>query len=283
MTNFLALDEGTIAYDLRGQGPLVVLAHGMGDSRHSYRFIVPTLVAAGYQVANVDIRGCGESSAEWKSYERTDIARDLVSLVRHLGGPAVIVGQSISGGAATIAAAAAPESIVGLVELAPFTRKQSMNLGGLLRVKAHRAGTFALARVMMSGSPKAWMAYLELAVPTKPADWNIERARIEATVTEPKRNRVLRAMTRTDPGDAGDQLANVTCPVLIVEGGADPDWADPRTEGKRILADLPTGLGELAVIESAGHYPHSETPEELSRLLLPFLDKIFAVTQAGNA
>ena len=45
-------------------------------------------------------------------------------------GPAVIVGQSVSGGAATIAAATAPDLIVGLAERAPFTRKPSVDLGG---------------------------------------------------------------------------------------------------------------------------------------------------------
>jgi predicted dienelactone hydrolase len=48
----------TIAYDVIGQGPLVVLAHGIGDSRHSYRFLAPALAAAGYRVANMDIHGC---------------------------------------------------------------------------------------------------------------------------------------------------------------------------------------------------------------------------------
>ena len=137
MTEFLTLEEGTIAYDVAGDGPLVVLAHGMGDSRASYRFVTPQLVAAGYRVAVVDIRGCGESSAEWPSYSRTDIAGDLIALVRHLGGPAVLVGQSISGGAVTIAAAQAPELVQGIVELGPFTRKQSVSLGAL-RVKRYR-------------------------------------------------------------------------------------------------------------------------------------------------
>src|SRR3954453_10111798 len=116
----------------------------MGDSRHSYRFVAPALAAAGYRVANVDIRGCGESSVGWDSFSRTDIAGDLVALVRHLGGPAVIIGQSISGGAATIAAASAPELVTGLVELAPFTRKQSIPLGGLMSVKRYRTGSIRL-------------------------------------------------------------------------------------------------------------------------------------------
>ena len=281
MTEYLTIDEGTIAYDLTGEGPLVVLAHGMGDSRHSYRFVAPALVAAGYRVANVDIRGCGDSSVEWNSYSRTDIAGDLVALVRHLGGPAVIVGQSISGGAATIAAATAPELIVGVAELAPFTRAQSMDFGGLIRNKAHRAGTIQLAKVMLSGSLKAWLAYLDLAVPAKPADWSAERARIETTLSRPERMRVLTAMTKTSPADAGAQLANVRCPVLIVEGSADPDWADPRAEAERIVADLPAGLGSIAVIEGAGHYPHAETPEAVVELLVPFLGRTLGAAPAS--
>ena len=155
MTEHLSIAGNTIAYDLTGQGPLVVLAHGMGDSRHSYRFIAPALAAAGYRVANVDIRGCGDSSLGWDGYSRTDIAGDLVAVVRHLGGPAVIIGQSISGGAATIAAATAPDLITGVIELAPFTRKQPFDLGGLLRVKRYRAGYTQLGR---SSSWEAWRA-----------------------------------------------------------------------------------------------------------------------------
>ena len=140
MTEFLTVDGGTLAYDLTGAtGPLLVLAHGMGDSREAYRFLTPALVDAGYRVAAVDLRGCGESSAEWASYTRTDIAGDLVALVRHLGGPAVLVGHSIAGGAVTIAAATAPELVTAVVELAPFTRKQSMRLGDL-RVASFRRG-----------------------------------------------------------------------------------------------------------------------------------------------
>jgi pimeloyl-ACP methyl ester carboxylesterase len=282
MTEFLTLDEGTIAYDISGEGPLVVLAHGMGDSRHSYRFVAPALVAAGYRVANVDLRGCGDSSTGWTGYSRTDIAGDLVALVRHLGEPAVIVGQSISGGAATIAAAMAPDVVAGLVELAPFTRAQSVDLGGLIRNARHRRGTVQLAKVMLSGSLKGWLSYLDLAIPAKPSDWKGERARIESTLSRPERMHVLRAMTKTSPADAGAQLANVRCPVLVIEGDADPDWADPKAEGERILADLPAGLGELAVVEGAGHYPHTETPGQVVDLLLSFLSTTLARSKSGN-
>ena len=82
MTDYLSIGANRIAYEVTGEGPLVVLAHGIGDSRHSYRFLVPSLVAAGYRVAAVDLRGCGDSSLGWDGYSRTDIAGDLVALVR---------------------------------------------------------------------------------------------------------------------------------------------------------------------------------------------------------
>lgn len=273
MTEYLTIGNSTIAYDLAGEGPLVVLAHGLGESRHSYRFIAPALAAAGYRVANVDVRGCGDSSLSWDGYSRTDIAGDLLTLVRHLGGPAVIIGQSISGGAATIAAATAPDQIAGAIELAPFTRLQSFDLGGLVRSKRYRAGYWEMAKVIISASQPSWMKYLDLATPVKPADWDEELKRIEAKLREPGRMKVLQAMAKSSPEDAGAQLAKVACPVLVIEGSADPDWADPRAEGERILADLPHGLGQLAVIEGAGHYPHVQTPDPVLALVIPFLNR----------
>jgi len=271
MTEYLSIADNKIAYDVTGEGPLVVLAHGMGDSRHSYRFVAPALVAAGYRVANLDIRGCGDSDLGWDGYSRTDIGGDLVALVRHLGGPAVIMGQSISGGAATIAAATAPELIAGVIELAPFTRQQTVALGGLLRVKRHRTASTQLGLTMALGSIASWKKYLDLAYPVKPADWSTELARIETKMGEPGRMKALQAMCKTNPSDAGAQLPHVKCPVLIIEGTLDPDWADPRAEGEKIVADLPAGLGQLAMIEGAGHYPHAQTPDEVLALSLPFL------------
>ncbi|MFJ7751514.1 alpha/beta fold hydrolase [Arthrobacter sp. NPDC097144] len=282
MTEYLSIGTNRLAYDLHGDGPLVVLAHGMGDSRRSYRFVAPALAAAGYRVANLDIRGCGGSSTGWEGYSRTDIAGDLVALVRHLGGPAVLMGQSISGGAATIAAADAPGLIAGAVEIAPFTRKQSMDFGGLLRNKRYRASSIQLLLTMLRGSVPNWLNYLDIAIPVKPADWAAERAHIAATMREPERMKVLQAMMKTAPADAGARLADVRSPVLVIQGSADPDWADPRAEGERIVADLPSGLGTLAVIDGAGHYPHAQTPGELLALTLPFLSRVLGAPEKSH-
>ncbi|MEV4352125.1 alpha/beta hydrolase [Actinoplanes sp. NPDC049596] len=270
MTEFLTIDGGTIAYDVTGEGPLVVLAPGIGNSRSAYRFVAPRLIEAGYRVATVDLRGAGESSAQWPSYSRTDIAGDLIAVIRHLGGPAVLVGHSISGGAATIAAAQAPDLISGVVELAPFTRAQSFKLGDLTH-SAYRKGTLKMAGTMM-GRLSSWTGYLDLAYPgRKPADWSADLAATEAMLREPGRMKALQKMTQTSPADAGAQLGNVRCPVLIVEGTLDPDWADPRAEGEAIVTAMPAGLARLEMIEGAGHYPHAQFPDETVSLMLTFL------------
>ena len=271
MTEYLAVDGGTIAYEVAGSGPLIVLAHGMGDSRAAYHAVIPPLVAAGFRVAAVDLRGCGESSVDWPAWSRTAIAGDLLAVIRHLGGPAVLVGHSISGGAATIAAAQEPSLITAVVELEPFTRKQSTRLGDL-RVKRFRQSGLRLLGVAAFGSVRSWLSYLDVAYPgVKPAGWAERLARIDSMLREPGRMKALQGMFRSSPADAGAQLGNVRCPVLVVMGTLDPDWADPHAEGSAIVAALPSGLGCLEMIEGAGHYPHDQFPDKVVSLMLAFL------------
>ncbi|WP_374985414.1 alpha/beta fold hydrolase [Streptomyces fradiae] len=271
MTEFLAVDGGTIAYEVAGDGPLVVLAHGMGDHRDAYRAVVPRLVAAGYRVAAVDLRGCGESSTDWPDWSRAAIAGDLLAVIRHLGGPAVLVGHSISGGAATIAAAREPELVSAVVELAPFTREQAISWGGL-RSRRWRQAMLRLLGATVLGSVPLWRSYLEVAYPgVRPAHFAERLDRVEAMLREPGRMKALRAMGRTTPADAGAQLAHVRCPVLVVMGTDDPDWADPHAEGAAVVGGLPAGLGRLDMIEGAGHYPHDQYPDQVVSLMLSFL------------
>ncbi|MFG2247959.1 alpha/beta fold hydrolase [Spirillospora sp. NPDC048823] len=271
MTEYLAVDGGTIAYEVAGSGPLIVLAHGMGDSRAAYHAVIPPLVSAGHRVAAVDLRGFGESSVGWPAWSRTAIAGDLLAVIRHLGGPAVLVGHSVSGGAATIAAAQEPSLITAVVELAPFTRKQSMRLGDL-RVKRFRQGMLRLLGTAAFGSVPLWRSYLDVAYPgVKPAGWAERLGRIDSMLREPGRMKAMQGMGRSAPTDAGAQLGNVRSPVLVVMGTLDPDWADPHAEGSAIVDALPSGLGRLEMIEGAGHYPHDQFPDQVVSLILAFL------------
>ena len=273
MTEFLDITGGPrIAYDVAGEGPLVVLSHGIGDRRQAFRFLVPELVRAGFRVAAADMRGHGESSeGDWKSISRTDVAGDLVALISHLGGPAVTVGHSLSGGAATIAAATAPDLVSGVVEIGPFTRKVQYSLGGIVRVRRYRRGTLYLTGVMMLHSPTMWMRYLDLAYPEKPDDYAVYMAALRAKLSEPGRMAEFLKTMKSSPADAGAALPRISCPALVIMGTEDPDWADPQAEAEGIVAALPAGLGAVAMIKGGGHYVHAQCPDEVAVLTTSFI------------
>ena len=278
MTEFLGVDGGTIAYDVTGDGPLVILSHGIGDHRQAYRFLAPKLAQAGYRVASADLRGHGESSMGRMSVTgaddaitHPDIAADLLALIRHLGGPAVIVGHSISGGAATIAAVQAPDLVSGIVELNPFTKKQSLNLGGFLRIRRYRRGLSNLIGLQLFKRPGFWFRYLDVAYPAKPADYDAYMAALAAKLREPGRMAEFLKTGKSKPAETGTRLPEVSCPALIVMGTLDPDFADPRAEGDAIVAAMPAGMGTVAVVSGGGHYIHAQCPDEVAALVIGFL------------
>jgi pimeloyl-ACP methyl ester carboxylesterase len=270
MTDFLDVPGGRIAYDVTGTGPLVVLSHGIGDRRQAYRFLAPMLAQAGYRVANADLRGHGESSMDWAHITRTDIAGDLLALIGHLGGPAVIVGHSISGGAATIAAATQPEQVSGIVEINPFTKTPRLNLGALLRIRRYRRCVFLMTGTQLFRSLRLWMRYLNLAYPAKPADYAGYMSALAAKLREPGRMAEF-MKSLNSPADAGAQLPNVRRPALLIMGTLDPDFADPQAEGDAVVAAMPPGVGTVAMVDGAGHYPHAQSPDAVAELVIPFL------------
>ncbi|MFJ9364354.1 alpha/beta fold hydrolase [Nocardia sp. NPDC101769] len=278
MTQYVDIDGGQIAYDEMGEGPLVVLSHGMGIDRNAYRHLMPLLAAAGYRVVNTDMRGHGESSMDWASVtgkeaiSRTDVANDLLAVIEKLGGePAIVVGHSLSGGSATIAAAQRPDLVRAIVEINPFTLTQKIDVAALLTNSRHRSGMIPLMGTMMFKSLGQWLKYLKVAIPTKPADLDEYLAEVAAKLREPGRMAEFMKTGQSTPADAEAQLPNVTRPALIIMGTADPDFPSPEAEGQRVVAALPAGLGSLGLVEGTGHYPQFEAADRVAELILPFL------------
>lgn len=274
-TQYLAISGGRIAYDVIGAGPLLLLGHGLADNRTAFRFLAPALAEAGYRVATFDLRGHGESSTGWPSYSRTDVAGDMAALIEHLGGPAVIVGHSFSGGAAVVAAADHPDLVRAAVLVGPGTRTPKIKkvTGRWLKAMALIVGT-GLFR-----STGIWRRYLRVAYPgRRPADYE---AAIGALLANLRDGRMAAGakMIFSSPADAQAKLPAVEPPVLVVMGSLDPDFPDPRAEAEGIVAALPSG--EYTMIDGAGHYPHAQYADEVAAVVLPFLSK-HAQTR-GNA
>ncbi len=262
-TIYLTRHEGRIAYDVAGDGPLVVLVPGMGDLRGAYRFLAPALVKAGYRVASTDLRGHGDSDATFDSYGDVETAGDVLALIEELGGPAVVVGNSMGAGAATFAAAKQPELINGLVLVGPFVRNGEMSAIQRILLRVAMARPWAAS---------AWKSYMpKLYAGQRPEDFEDYRKHVVASLRRPGHAKAFSLTTRTDHTPAEACLADVSAPALVVMGDQDPDFPDPRAEADWIAQALDA---DVVMVPEAGHYPQSQRPEITTTAIVEFLSTV---------
>jgi pimeloyl-ACP methyl ester carboxylesterase len=263
-TRFFERPEGRIAYDDQGSGPLVLLVPSLGDVRSEYRFLVPQLVTAGYRVVSMDLRGLGASSTGWSSYTNAALGSDVVALVRHLGGgPAVLVGCSMGGGAVAWAAAEASTLVSRLVLIDPFVHSQPAAMP--------LQNTVFWLMFARPWGPSVWGSYYTSLYPTRPpADLTAYTAALVANLREPGRIEANRAMMLAPKTDVEQRLGQVQAPTLVVMGSKDPDFSKVGPEKEaRELAQLLNGRSVM--IADAGHYPHTELPELTGPAIVSFL------------
>lgn len=256
----IARGGGLIASEVVGDGPLVVCVPGMGESRASFRHLVPGLVSAGYRVATMDLRGHGDSSAAFDAYDDPSAAGDALALIDALGGgPAVVVGNSMGAAAAVIAAAERPDAVSRVVLIGPFVRDHGSVAGRWLM------------RIMLARpwGPMVWRDYYRsLFGERRQPDHDEYAARAVALLRRPGRWGAFQATTRTSHAPAERALPDVRVPALVLMGDRDRDFPNPEAEAAWIAEAL---RGDSRMIGGAGHYPMAEQPEAVLDAMLPFL------------
>jgi len=261
--SYIDVAGGKLAVEVQGDGPLIVCSPGMGDTRDAFAPLAAHLVASGYRVARIDLRGHGDSSARFDRYGDEATAEDFLSVIEVLGGgSAVLAGASLSAAAAVIAAGCRPDQVAGLVLLGPYLRN---GVGTMMRRILH----VALARPW---GPSIWRAQAAKLWPGL-GDKASERAAITtASLTRPGRWAAFHATTATDHSVVAPWIGRVQAPVLVVMGDADPDWKDPLGEAQWVASNF-TGAETIAV-PGAGHAPMFERPEIVGPAVLQFLDRV---------
>ncbi|MFT7597484.1 MAG: pimeloyl-ACP methyl ester carboxylesterase [Acidimicrobiales bacterium] len=93
-------DGVEIAADVFSEsGPLVLLQHGGGQTRHAWKGAGEELAAAGYRAVSIDARGHGDSGwAPEGDYTTEALVSDLVAVVEYFGEEPILVGASMGGG-----------------------------------------------------------------------------------------------------------------------------------------------------------------------------------------
>jgi pimeloyl-ACP methyl ester carboxylesterase len=266
-TRFLETAGGRIAYDDVGEGPLVVMVPSLGDIRQEYRFLRPRLRAAGYRAVSMDMRGHGESSVSWSDHSCSALGSDILALVSSLqAGPAILIGDSMGGGAVAWAAAEAPQLVDELVLIDPFVRAAPPASG----LKWTLMKLFMAVAFNGPWKVWAWAKYYDSLYPTrKPADHRAYLKALSASLKEPGRFATVKAMMAASKADVEERLGDIAAPTLVVMGSKDPDFGDPKAEAE-LLSQLIDDTS-VEMIEGAGHYPHAEMPDETANAIIGYL------------
>jgi pimeloyl-ACP methyl ester carboxylesterase len=264
--HYLARPAGRLSYTIAGVGPLIVAVPGMGDLRSSYVELAGPLVDAGFRVALLDLRGHGDSDTTFTEHGDAATAGDILALIDELGGHAVVMGNSMAGSAALLAAADRPDAVAGLVLLSPFLRQS----GGRASLVLNRILFRALfARPWGAG---VWTNYYATTLNRGIRGPRLTEhlAEISASMSDPARLAAFRHLAvQLDHSVVEPRLTSVVAPSLTVIGSVDPDYKDPAAE----LAHAAQTLGgEKLLVENAAHYPHLASPEIVTPRVLGFIE-----------
>jgi pimeloyl-ACP methyl ester carboxylesterase len=235
-----------LAHDLQGDGPLLVLVHGITENRHSWAPLTADL-ARDHRVLRVDLRGHGESPAG-DDYGVATLADDVAAVVAEVapdGPPPLLVGHSLGG--MVVTAYAAAHDVRGAVNV-----DQSLDLAPL------QAGVQAQAENLRGPAFPAVIAALfdSMRGTISDAEW----ARLDA-LRRPDQAVVLAIwglLLDTTPDElekaVDAMVAGLTAPYLALDG-IDPGPGHGGWLARRIPQ------AQLEVWAGLGHYPHLVEPE----------------------
>lgn len=264
VVSYIDTAQGSLAVEVEGEGPLVICSPALGDTRDAFGPFAEYLVPRSYRVARADLRGHGDSTANFDRYGDEAIAEDLLMLIDAIGGgPAVLAGASLSAAAAVIAAGRRPEQVSGLILLAPFLRNGT---GEVMRSMLQ----LAFARPW---GPSLWRIYAAKLWPGLGDKARDRAASTTASLRRPGRWPAFRAtLAGADHRAAAPWIGRVQAPVLVVMGDADPDWRKPLDEAAWVASNFKDA--ETIAVHGAGHAPMLERPQIVNPAVEAFLQKL---------
>lgn len=245
----------TLAYDVTGSGPAVLLLHSMVADRRMWDPQVPALTGAGYRVVRCDLPGFGDSPVPAGPY---NMAGDVAGLLDELGLPSVAVVAASGAGRVAQELAARWPSRVGALALVCSA------LAGWPASPAREAFAEQEDALLEAGDLDA---ATDLNVKTWVGPAADEAARESVRVMQRHIFDVQLAVEDPPPILVDWDLATVTARTLIVSGDLDlPDFTEIAAE---LAGRLPGS--RWVRLGWAGHLPSLEDPARFNPLLLDFL------------
>jgi pimeloyl-ACP methyl ester carboxylesterase len=263
-----------VAYRTGGEGPAVLLIHGMAGCASTWRDVMPALAEQATVIAP-DLPGHGESEKFRGDYSLGNYASGLRDLLTKLGYDRVtVVGQSLGGGVAMQFAYQYPERCARLVLVSSGGLGQEVHLG--LRALALPGAQYVLALGCSAPIRTAGMAvaglFQRLGFHPQPAIEEVWRsfeslgdAQTREAFVHTLRSVVDVAGQRVDARDRLYLAAGM--PTLLIWG--DHDRIIPVDHAYEAHDAMPGS--RLEIFEGAGHYPHRDDPQRFVRVLRDFM------------
>jgi pimeloyl-ACP methyl ester carboxylesterase len=270
--------DGTrIGYQVRGEGPCVVLANGLGGTYIAFRYLYDAL--ADYKTLCWDYRGlytsdeCSDQAANTVGHQ----VEDLIDILDHerVDG-CVLVGWSMGVQVGFETIRRYPARVRGMLAIngtygRAFRTVMGSRLVGrtipmLLRLVKAQAALAGYATKRLAGSDALIAAMKRVGLVSQTIDLEIFRA-VAAGFQSIDWRIYSDLLTRLDEHDAEEVLATIKVPISIVTG--DRDLMTPPSTAEHMHRTIPGS--RMVVIEGGTHYTPVEYPavivEELGRLL----------------
>ena len=258
------IDGRDLRYDILGDegAPVVCMAHCLSFDSGVWAEQVPSLLAAGWRVLRLDMRGHGGSEPGPEACTMSMLAHDVVGVLDFLAIPKVhFVGVSIGG------------MIGQVLGLEHADRAQSLMLCGTspaaLEGRMEELWTPRFEAIALAGSlePIADATMVRWVTESfrerRPARWR----QIHRTICRTSLAGYRGGAMAIDSFDVTAALPSISAPTLVVCG--DGDTGTPPA-GNRRIAELIPGARYIE-LENARHIPMVEYPELFGKILLDWL------------
>ena len=259
MTGVINVNGIDVRYQVRGDGPWLMLSHSLGTDLTLWDAQMESL-GARFRVLRFDTRGHGGSSAPAGAYDFAMLGADVLGLMDALGvGRAHFVGISMGGMIAQHVALAAPARVERLV-LASTSSRYPPEAKAIWQQRIDAVAATGL-EPLVAPTLERWF--------TPP--FRAARPDLMARI-----GNVIRATSAVGYIGCCHAISNlatlaalprIACPTLVIAGAE--DIGTPPAMGREIAAAIPGARYEL--IADASHLCSVEQPTVFTRLLLEFL------------
>ena len=262
--DFIEANGAGLRCELSGGGDrTLVLVHEMGGSLESWDDVAPQF-AKSRRVLRYDTRGAGMSQKVRGELTLDTMADDIAALLDHFGiaGKVALAGIAVGGAIALHFAARYPERTSAVAVGSPATgiaaERRAAALERLARIEA--AGMAVAAEDSMLNG---------YALELRGDIARFERFRTRWLGNDPSSYATIWRMLAA--ADMQDELARLTCPVLVIGGSL--DRVRPPALAQGVAKTIP-GARYLEI--RTGHYMSVQTPDLISDCIDEFLRSVDA-------